>query len=632
MMRVVVLAAALVVVQANGAESDGTSFHNDPAPNVRVNRENVQGGAQLVTLFVPAPYDLAPAYPAGIPVISYLKDTLGDPDPENDRVRLVWVLTAGKPSHLRQVLSAVPVVSFGRDEGTTWGIPDSAVDLGNPTRGTWSNILRVVVQGQVLDPTGMAVRTSSRAYAWNSQSRDDLNVYEAMALLTRLGAGAVPDDVASDLRAVHARLLLSRRTLGGLVRDRRLEGVYEGDNANRQLARAHNWELVRQEAEANRLYFEPISFGDPEPTHAIVWVRRGEVANTANSFTPGLLQITRPWGDQKLMNWKGYTETWQFDENGSRTTTDAGESDQMIPLALYSLDYPRVPLIVVDFRSSAAPQRRETAARIVQNVTRGALGFSPIANWNYFAAQWVWDWIAARHGAANDRPARLRAYAETSYLLSMDESLRGPLRAELKRRLQGSSPLLSRRARVATTQYENLAQIDRSRGVLAILERDRGSELTSYSHGPWARFGLMLARAGTLGTFRHTERPASPLAILDTQRRIAYHTRILQTAVDRNVPLDAFTGAPAVRRSVVELVDRSRELRNNGSVSRLITRVMALSQDEPLRAACVHAVESLRPDVEPVKVARSNKGECANCRGSIAAAAPVATLPLGHAH
>ena len=69
-MRAVVLniALALAAATASGADSDGSSFPNDSAQSVRLDRRNVPGGAQLITLFVPAPFDLAPAYPGGIPI------------------------------------------------------------------------------------------------------------------------------------------------------------------------------------------------------------------------------------------------------------------------------------------------------------------------------------------------------------------------------------------------------------------------------------------------------------------------------------------------------------------------------------------------------------------------------------
>ena len=106
MIRAAILTLTLVFAAAipSRADSDASLISVDTTPSVRVDRKNVPGGAELVTLFVPAPNDLAPEYPSGIPMISYLKDTLGDTDPENDRIRQVWILTAGKQSKRRPSL------------------------------------------------------------------------------------------------------------------------------------------------------------------------------------------------------------------------------------------------------------------------------------------------------------------------------------------------------------------------------------------------------------------------------------------------------------------------------------------------------------------------------------------------
>jgi len=43
-----------------------------------------------------------------LPLVSVLRDTLGDSDPKNDRVFYVWFLTSSRPSFGQRLLSAVP--------------------------------------------------------------------------------------------------------------------------------------------------------------------------------------------------------------------------------------------------------------------------------------------------------------------------------------------------------------------------------------------------------------------------------------------------------------------------------------------------------------------------------------------
>jgi hypothetical protein len=43
-----------------------------------------------------------------IPLISVVRDTLSDTDPENDRLRYVWMLTYTRPNLMKRIASAVP--------------------------------------------------------------------------------------------------------------------------------------------------------------------------------------------------------------------------------------------------------------------------------------------------------------------------------------------------------------------------------------------------------------------------------------------------------------------------------------------------------------------------------------------
>jgi hypothetical protein len=57
--------------------------------------------ADLLTLFCrETNYD--------IPLVAVLRDTLGDSDPENDRVSYMWLLPYTGPSVIQNLLSAVP--------------------------------------------------------------------------------------------------------------------------------------------------------------------------------------------------------------------------------------------------------------------------------------------------------------------------------------------------------------------------------------------------------------------------------------------------------------------------------------------------------------------------------------------
>lgn len=63
--------------------------------------------AELLTLFCRV-CSLEASGSQDLPLVSVLRDTLGDSDPKNDRVFYVWFLTSSRPSFGQRLLSAVP--------------------------------------------------------------------------------------------------------------------------------------------------------------------------------------------------------------------------------------------------------------------------------------------------------------------------------------------------------------------------------------------------------------------------------------------------------------------------------------------------------------------------------------------
>src|SRR6185503_19749754 len=68
-------------------------------PQFRLERLPVAGGAELITIFgrLDGMANQAGAGP-DVPLVSIVRDTLGDANPENDRLRYVWMLTYTSPT------------------------------------------------------------------------------------------------------------------------------------------------------------------------------------------------------------------------------------------------------------------------------------------------------------------------------------------------------------------------------------------------------------------------------------------------------------------------------------------------------------------------------------------------------
>lgn len=590
------------------------------APEFRLERIPVPGGAELITVFGPLhdPSHRTGAEISDVPLVSVLRDSLGDPSPDNDRLRSVWVLTCSRPGVLQRFAAALPFFYWRAPDGdaSPERPPKPVLDLATPMHPVWRGLASNVAQVMVLDPRSALVRASTRAYRANSSDLRQLHLLEALAVLSQLD-----DDTAaramlcdSELQDLEARLTLAGRMFGGLVDDARLPEASQRERSRTEQMRGHNWELLRQRAESNGLYFEPLGLSGSY-THALLWIAREELASGAGRHFDGqFLDIDDPWHDPRVLNWKGYVQTRYLDAANRRVVagTRGAPALHLIPLALYSLEYPKVPLLLVDFRDTGRPKRREMASRALTDTVAGVLGVSRFGNWPYLAASTGWSFFRGRHGVPTNRSSRLRAYSQLRQWLALDESLDPRLREDLLRRLaaMGVNPLedsVLDQAERARRHYAALLEYacDPS-GLAARLDRDRRSELVAYNHGRTARGFLKLASMATLGLYTHRERRGPDLlARLDSERRVAYHIRFLESVVRSSPQTDVVWNLEDVRRSLDALAEPGLPPR----CAHLLARVFAQTSDDPTRERCLLALGRLdtrESRAELIRLARDN--------------------------
>ncbi len=574
------------------------------APTYRVEREPASGGAELVTVFgrvYDSGYD---AESREVPLLSVLRDTLGDTDPENDRLRYVWILTRTRPTPLQRAASAVSFVRFrtGSKQNAN-RVPSPALDLASPAKSVWPNLFSNAVQSLRLDPLGATVRTSTRSYRADSSDYRRIHLYQALSALEGLEQTPELENVfpAEQLREVHSRLSLSDRTFGGLVRRQSVSKFYDKDAGRIQEMRGHNWELLRQRAEYCGLYFEPLELPGGGPAEALLWIARSDLEQREQGrFERQFLNIANPWTDGRLLRWSGYTQVRYFDQENRLAPegTPGAREVEMIPLALYSLDYPRVPLLLVDFRNTFTPKRRELVQHGANAILTGVLGITRFGNLTYLAADSTWNFVRRRRGVAVDRAARLRAYSEARAFLAVDSRLDPKLKTELTRRLDhlAVNPLennLATEAKVAREQYAALLQYAGSpQGLAAKLERDRRKELDSYTRSRAMRLLAGLGRL--LGSPKPVGRPDPILlAQLDSRRRAASRIGSLEALLSAS-PRPEVVRDPSQIRMLIEALSAEADV--SPRASQLIGQIYARSADSELRIACLRALQRL--DVE----------------------------------
>lgn len=619
---------------------------NQPPESYRLELQALPDGAELITVFGhlqgPDPNHTAKNAALGglqnadVPLLSVLRDSLGDGDPANDRLRYVWILTSTKPTVWQRAASAL---SFGYFRAGSRlhakRVPTPTLDLAAPYRGVFSNLASDSLQAMELDPLGAAIRSTTRTYRGNSSDYGKLQVFEALATLDNLDRDAASVSILPDsqFREIYARLSLSTHAFGGLVRRQELSHYYDKQSSRLQEMRGHNWELLRQRAELNGLIFDPLALPSATPSQAMLWIARSHLdARAPHPFDGKFLGIANPWTDERLRHWTGYTQVRYFDADHQPVPrgTPGARSEEMIPLALYSLDYPRVPLLLADFRDAMKPKRREMVDEGASSLVTGVFGLTGFANPEFFFAAAAWNFVRGRTGGAVNRSARLEAYSEAREFLSVDTALDPALKIELQRRLDhlALNPReneVSRESELAREQYAALLNWTESPRGEAKLARDRRKELEADTEPAGRRFWLGFGRVFTRGPHVDPEEPDLELrAQLDAYRRSAYHMQFLDQVLASSPSPDVVWDPAAIGRSISALAP---EAASEPKAEHLITQVCARSTDNGLRATCARALQDR--ETAPALAAAGTSEAAAGT--SVAAARPSDVAPLAAA-
>lgn len=591
----------------------------EPAPRFRLERTAVAGGAELLTIWGLVVAEGDGEATEETPLLSVLRDTLGDGVRENDLLREVWVHTYARPSLLQRAAAFVPFMYRRVPHGqlpADAGAPPSIIDLSDAERAAWDRLFVSALKDFFVD--GRLFNASMRSYGRNLVDYRQSQVFRALTILSLYEAstGAAPAFTPAELREVQGRLLLTGNTLGGLVGESILPRVYEQRTNVALDLRGHNWELLRQQAEAAGLYFEPLEMPDGGATHALLWVAKADLARGAERrYKARFLNIKNPWRDSRLLNWKGYAETKYFDAAGRPVTADTAgaRAAEMIPLALYSLDFANIPLLLVDFRDGLNPTRRELSRRLIDDLTRDVLAVSRFGNLYYMLGRAVFDFVTSRRGIDFNQPSRLRACAQLKLLLSLTPKLGAGLRGEISRRLEliSTNPLehdARGERQLALAQHRTLldyaARLD---GLPARVARARRAELTKFTHGRRERALLRLANVFTLGRYTHREK-ATPenLARLDEGRQLTFHTRFLCEVVKSSPVIEVVWDIEEVRRSLRFVAEHSGAA--DAKTARAVAEVFSHTEDGEAKLLCLSGLKLIDNKVARAELLRIYQG------------------------
>ncbi len=587
----------------------GAGFLSQPPPSYRVESQPVADGAELVTVFGRLQDPVSGSQNPDVPLLTVLRDSLGDSDPATARLRYVWILTSTRPTPWQRAASAL---SFGffraGSKSHASRVPAPTLDLAAPYKSIYGNLFSDGLQVLEFDPLGAAIRSTTRTYRGNSSDYTNLQVFQALSTLDNLNRDPDRSPALSDsqFRELYARLSLSTHAFGGLVRERQLSKYYDKQISQLEQTRGHNWELLRQRAELNGLIFEPLTPASGTPSEALLWIARSDLdGHASRHFNGQFLSIANPWTDDRLMHWTGYRQIRYFDSDHHPVPagTEGAHAEEMIPLALYNLDYPRVPLLLADFRDNLKPKHREMINQGASSMVTGVLGLTRFGNPEFFAAQALWMFVRGRHGSAVNRNARLQAYSEAREFLAMDSRLDPALKIQLQHRLDhlALNPRendVSHEATLAREQYAALLKYAESTRGAVKLERDRRKELEAYTQSPGRRMITGLGRMFTRGPRLDPEKPDSTLsAQLSAYRSSDYHMRFLNQLLASSPSPDVVWDPGVISRSVSAL---SSDANATPQAQRLVSQVCARSTDGDVLLTCLSAQQHQSTPVGPL--------------------------------
>ena len=111
-----VVSSSLPIISRAQGPNLRTTEENDPATALsqilRLERVEVPGGAELITVSAKLagldPKEESTEKDNWVPLVSILRDTLGDNNPENNRLRYVWPLTYTRPTTKQRLAAAIP--------------------------------------------------------------------------------------------------------------------------------------------------------------------------------------------------------------------------------------------------------------------------------------------------------------------------------------------------------------------------------------------------------------------------------------------------------------------------------------------------------------------------------------------
>jgi len=586
----------------------------DVSKPLRVETVRMDQGAELLTFFFKgnAANGNQPD-PPDTPLFSVLRDTLSSPNTDIHRLRYVWIHTYAQPSVRQKFAASIPFFysRFGNAPISADRLPSPVIDF---TRSQVPRQLAsLALQNLYFDPRLSLLEAVLRRY--NERQSEYLRLQ-----LRRVSTALDSEDFLQDgsvfstmeRRQLQRRLVETEKPLGSLLPDDKLQQFYLKQMMALRQACGKNWELLRQRAEAEGLFFEPLLLPDGTATHALLLVAREDLQNNeTQAFDGRFLNISKPWGDPALLNWNGVTEIRYLDSDGRRTdvAAEASRRLELIPLALYGLDHPKVPILLIDFRNPLNAKRRELS-REAKDYLESKFSMGPgFSRTLVNGGKAAFGFITHKRGMDLFQQSRADSYSRLKMVLSANHSLSHPMLADIGRRLEhvAINPMENdwkSEIQLAQTQYKSLlAYANRSDGLQADIDRARRAEMMSGSHSTAAQNLFKVGALSTFGTYTHREDEIPETdSILESRRLYVKQEVYLRDVLKSQSPIEVSWDMSKVRGALEGLLG-SPWLSDNRAAE-VTAQLFRKTLDTETRERCLNALVQLNRRYAQTELAR----------------------------
>ena len=586
----------------------------DVSKHLRVETVRMDQGAELLTFFFKgnAANGNQPD-PPDTPLFSVLRDTLSSPNTDIHRLRYVWIHTYAQPSVRQKFAASIPFFysRFGNAPISADRLPSPVIDF---TRSQVPRQLAsLALQNLYFDPRLSLLEAVLRRY--NERQSEYLRLQ-----LRRVSTALDSEDFLQDgsvfstmeRRQLQRRLVETEKPLGSLLPDDKLQQFYLKQMVALRQACGKNWELLRQRAEAEGLFFEPLLLPDGTATHALLLVAREDLQNNeTQAFDGRFLNISKPWGDPALLNWNGVTEIRYLDSDGRRTdvAAEASRRLELIPLALYGLDHPKVPILLIDFRNPLNAKRRELS-REAKDYLESKFSMGPgFSRTLVNGGKAAFGFITHKRGMDLFQQSRADSYSRLKMVLSANHSLSHPMLADIGRRLEhvAINPMENdwkSEIQLAQTQYKSLlAYANRSDGLQADIDRARRAEMMSGSHSTAAQNLFKVGALSSFGTYTHREDEIPETdSILESRRLYVKQEVYLRDVLKSQSPIEVSWDMSKVRGALEGLLG-SPWLSDNRAAE-VTAQLFRKTLDTETRERCLNALVQLNRRYAQTELAR----------------------------